>query len=80
VGSSAEGHRGLRIRVGVKAKRLRGKARKAGKGVYIRKAGKKSRFVYGVRKGRVSFVAVATRGASKNRKTLRAYLKLAGLR
>jgi hypothetical protein len=79
-GSSAQGHRGLRIRVGVKAKRLRGKARKFGKGLYIRKAGKRARFVYGVRKGRVSFVAVATRAATKKRKTLRAYLKLAGLR
>jgi hypothetical protein len=80
VGSSAQGHRGLRIRVGVKANRLRGKARKFGKGVYIRKAGKRARFVYGVRKGRVSFVAVATRSATKSRKQLRGYLKLAGLR
>jgi hypothetical protein len=80
VGSDAEGHRALRLRVGVKAKRVRGKARKFGKGVYIRKASKRARFVYGVRKGRVSFVAVATRAAAKNRKTLRAYLKIAGLR
>jgi hypothetical protein len=80
LGSSAEGHRGLRIRVGVKAKRLRGKARKFGKRVYIRKAGRRARFVYGVRKGRVSFVAVATRSATKSRKQLRAYLKIAGLR
>jgi hypothetical protein len=80
VGSNAEGHRGLRIRVGVKAKRLRGKARRFGKGTYVRKAGKRARFVYGVRKGRVSFVAVATRSATKSRKQLRGYLKLAGLR
>jgi hypothetical protein len=80
VGSNAQGHRALRIRVGVKAKRLRGQARKFGKGIYIRKAGKRARFVYGVRKGRVSFVAVATRSATKSRKRLRGYLKLAGLR
>jgi hypothetical protein len=80
VGSNAEGHRALRIRVGVKAKRLRGQARKLGKGIYVRKAGKRARFDYGVRKGRVSFVAVATRSATKSRKQLRGYLKLAGLR
>ena len=80
VGSNAQGHRALRIRVGVKAKRLRGQARRFSKGIYIRKAGKRARFVYGVRKGRVSFVAVATRSATKSRKQLRRYLKLAGLR
>jgi hypothetical protein len=80
IGSTSIGHRALRIRTGVKAKRLRGKARKFGKGLYVRKAGKRARFVYGVRKGRVSFVAVATRSATKSRRQLRRYLKLAGLR
>jgi hypothetical protein len=80
IGSTSIGHRALRIRAGVKAKRLRGKARKFGKGTYVRKAGKRARFVYGVRKGRVSFVAVATRSATTSGKQLRGYLKLAGLR
>jgi hypothetical protein len=80
IGSTSIGHRALRIRTGVKAKRLRGRARKFGKGTYVRNAGKRARFVYGVRKGRVSFVAVATRSATKSRKQLRGYLKVAGLR
>jgi hypothetical protein len=33
--------------------------------------------VYGVKKGHVRFVALATRAASKNRKTLRHYVRLA---
>ena len=80
VGSNAHGHRGLKIRVGLKAKRLRGKARRIGKRLFIRSRGRRARLVYGVRRGRVSFVAVATRTASKKRKTLRAYLRLARLR
>lgn len=39
--------------------------------------GPKARFVYGVRHGRVRFVAVATRAASKNRTVLRGNLKRA---
>jgi hypothetical protein len=46
----------------------------------VRRAGKRNRFVYGVRHGRVSFVGLATRTASKSRKRLRAYLKLGKLR
>jgi hypothetical protein len=80
IGSNSIGHRINRVRPGVRSTRLRGKARRVGKGLYVRKAGKRARFVYGVRKGRVSFVAVATRSATKSRKQLRGYLKLAGLR
>ena len=83
VGSNAFGHRGLRIRAGMRTtstKRLRGRARRIAKGLYLRRIGRRARFVYGTRRGRVRFVAVATRGASKNRKILRRYLKLAGLR
>ena len=36
--------------------------------------------VYKVRRGKVRFVALASRGVSKNRRTLRNYLRLAGLR
>jgi hypothetical protein len=56
---------------------LRGRARKLGGGLWIRDAGKRSRFVYGVRGGRISFVAVATRGAASSGATLRNYLRLA---
>jgi hypothetical protein len=80
IGSNAIGHRVLRIRPGVKSKRLKGKARRIGRGLYVRRAGKRARFFYVVRKGRVRVVGVATRGATKSGKKLRAYLKLAKLR
>jgi hypothetical protein len=50
-----------------------------GKGLLVRRAGPRARFVYGLRDGRVRFVAVATRAASKDRAVLRRYLKLAKL-
>jgi hypothetical protein len=80
IGSNAIGHRALRIRPGVRAKRLRGKARRIGKGLYVRRAGRRARYFYVVRRGRVRVVGVATRAASKSRRKLRAYLKLARLR
>ncbi len=54
--------------------------RRMGSGLFVRGAGPKARFVYGVRRGRVRFAAVATRAASKNRTALRRYVKLSGLR
>jgi hypothetical protein len=41
--------------------------------------GGSARYVYGVRGGRIRFVAVATRAASKNLSVLRRYLALAKL-
>jgi hypothetical protein len=58
--------------------RLPDGAPKLGKGLFVRRAGPKARFVYGVGNGRVGFMAVATRAASKNRAVLRQHLKLAG--
>ena len=55
-------------------------AHRIGNGLFVRGAGPKARFVYGVRNGRVRFMAVATRAASKNRTVLRRYLALAKLR
>jgi hypothetical protein len=52
-------------------------ARRVGRGLFVRSAGRRARFVYGVRRGQVRFVAVATRAASRNGKTLRSHLKLA---
>jgi hypothetical protein len=66
-----------RIRVGDDQSRLRGHARSLGKGLFVRNAGRRARFVYGVRKGHVRFVALATRAAAKNRATLRHYVRLA---
>jgi hypothetical protein len=66
-----------RVRVGDRASRLRRRARSLGRGLFVRNAGRRVRFVYGVRHGRVRFVGLATRAASKNRATLRHYLRLA---
>ena len=79
VGSNTRGSDLRRVRVGDPVQRLRGKARKIGKGLYVRGAGRKARFVYGVRGGQIRFVAVATRAASKNRAALRRHLALAKL-
>jgi hypothetical protein len=46
----------------------------------VRSAGGARRFVYGVRAGRVRWVAVATGTVARDRSRLRGYLKLAGLR
>jgi hypothetical protein len=60
-------------------KRLRGRTRRFGKRFRIRRAGS-SRIVYRVRKGKIRYVAVATKSVAKSPKRLRAYLRLAGLR
>jgi hypothetical protein len=49
-------------------------------GVVLRRAGGGKRYVYGLRRGRVRFVAVASRRVASSRKRLRAHLRLAGLR
>ena len=46
----------------------------------MRKARGGKRFVYKVSKGRVRYVGVASKTAAKSRKTLRAYLRLSGVR
>jgi hypothetical protein len=79
VGSNAKGSDLRRVRIGDPVSRLRGGARRFGAGLLVRNGGRGSRFVYGVRKGRIKFVAVATREAAKNRRTLRRNLRLAKL-
>ena len=54
-------------------------AHRIGTGLFVRSAGPRARYVYGVRNGRVRFRAVATRAASKNPPVLRPYLRLAKL-
>jgi hypothetical protein len=51
-----------------------------GGGVLTRPAGRGNYFVYGTRKGRVSFVALAAPRVASKRATLQKYLRLAGLR
>jgi hypothetical protein len=79
VATTGTGHRAARVATGMRSRRLRGKARSIGRGLYVRRAGR-GKFVYKVRRGKVRFVALASRGVSKNRRTLRNYLRLAGLR
>ncbi|HEX6653978.1 MAG TPA: hypothetical protein VF072_14625, partial [Thermoleophilaceae bacterium] len=79
-GTNAVNADAKRIRVGDPASRLSGHARSLGGGLFVRSAGPGKRFVYGARKGRVRFVGLATRVASKNRATLRRYVRLAKLR
>jgi hypothetical protein len=71
VGGTARGHRARGIGRG---------ARMDGRGLRVRRAGGGKRFVYGVRRGRVRFVAVTSKQVASSRKRLRAHLRLAGLR
>ena len=78
--STGTGHKAGRVGRGAKASRLRGRAKRFGRGFLVRRAGRGARVFYRVRRGRVRYVAVASRSAVKSRKSLRIYLRLAGLR
>ena len=80
MGTNAVNADAKRIRVGDAASRLRGQAPPLGGGLYVRGAGPRARFVYGVRGGASGSSGLATRAASKNRATLRHYVRLAKLR
>jgi microsomal dipeptidase-like Zn-dependent dipeptidase len=80
VASNARAQRAGKIGVGDAARRVSRRATRAARGLWTRPAGGGRRFVYGVRGGRVIFAAVATRAAAKNPRTLRRYVRLAGLR
>jgi hypothetical protein len=83
VASNARGHRarGIGRGVGIRsaAYGISGDP-PPNKRLVLRRAGGGKRFVYGVRRGRVRFVAVVSRGLAADRKRLRAHLRLAGLR
>ena len=76
VGSDALGHRARRVERGGRPPR---RAREFGRGVEILRAGRAT-YVYGVKNGRVAYLASASRSAAKTPKRLAAYLKIAGLR
>ena len=80
IATNASGYSAKRIRPGSRSRRLRGKARRLGKGLYVRRAGRRSRYVFTVRHGRVRTVGLATTSATKSARRLRRYLKLARLR
>jgi hypothetical protein len=71
------GNRGVRPGASVRAlRRAYSRRRALGRGLY--RANRRSPRVIGVRKGRVRFVAVASRSLLRNRRALRRYLRLAG--
>ncbi len=74
-GSTARGRHAGRIFVGSRASKVRRTSRSIGRGLYVRRAGKKSRFIYYVRRGRVRMVAVATRKLASSKRRLRAAVR-----
>jgi hypothetical protein len=80
VATNARGQRAARIGAGDPLRRLRARTTPFGRGVWTRPAGRGTTFVYGSRRGRVSFAAVATRAATRTPAILRRYLRLGGIR
>jgi hypothetical protein len=80
VASTAPGHRMRRVGPGAGRRllvRSFARARRLSSGIY--RAGPRSRRLFGVRRGRVRFVAVADRRLLGDRRALRRYLRRAGL-
>ena len=75
VASTGAEHTAFGVARGDRASRLRG-VRRLGRKLRVRDR----RFVYGVRRGKVRFVAVASKSLAGRPKRLRAYLRLAKLR
>jgi hypothetical protein len=71
VASTARQHRRRHIGRGASAKRLHTKKRR---GIVVRRASRRSWYVYGIRHGRVRYVALVAKGVKGRR-----YLRLAGL-
>jgi microsomal dipeptidase-like Zn-dependent dipeptidase len=79
IGSTLRKHRAAALRVGMPLADVRARLDPFG-AAYVRDAGNGRRFVYGVRGGRIAFVALASSGAGASPATLTRYLKRAGLR
>jgi microsomal dipeptidase-like Zn-dependent dipeptidase len=80
VATTAYNHQYDGVGPGDRAKRLRGKAKSSGSGLYVRRLKNGARIVYGVKGGKVRFVALAAAGVAKSRKELLTELRLARLR
>ncbi len=83
VSTTATGHGNRRVRVGSSSRRFLAaypRARRIGRGLY--RANPRSPRLFGIRRGRVRFIAVADRGllAPGKRRALRRHLAYAGLR
>jgi hypothetical protein len=80
VATTARGHRVGRIRPGTRAARVRRaypRRRRLGRGLV--RPSRRSLRLFGIRRGRVRFVGVATRRTLRSRRALRAYLRHAGV-
>jgi len=64
----------------MRVRRIRGRLKRVGRSLRVRRVAGGRKMVYGVRRGRIRFIALASRGASRNGRTLRRYVRLAGLR
>jgi hypothetical protein len=80
VTSVAPRHRVGGVGKGSASATLTGRARVFAPGILVQDAGAGRRYVFGVGAGRVRWTAVATSAATRGPATLRAYLRLAGLR
>ena len=80
VATNARAHRAGKIGVGDTVQRVSRRASRIARGLWTKPAGGGRRFVYGARGDNVWFVAVATRSAAKNPRTLKRYLRLGGVR
>ena len=79
IGSTLRKHRADGIRPGMPQRVLKKRADSVGHGTFVRAAGGGREFVYGARKGRVSFVGVVAPKLAKP-SVLRSYLRRAKLR
>ena len=81
IGSTAPGHKARNVGTGRSVRALRGLAKRFGTAdVLTRRLKGGARLVYGVRRGRVRYVAVAAPAVARTPARLRAYLRLAGFR
>jgi hypothetical protein len=78
VGSAVRRHRIDGVGAGAKASRIKG-ARSFGRGIRVRDAGSGRKYVFGVSRGRVRWVALAMPEATRSRAALRSYTRIAGL-
>ena len=78
--TTAARHGNRRIHPGTSVRRLRKaypRRRSAGRGIL--RANRRSPRLFGIRRGRVRYIAVTSRRTLGNRRTLRTYLRYAGL-
>ena len=81
IASDARTHRVGNVHPGSRASRIPAGAKRLGRGVYVKRAGVKSRrFVFGTKGGKVKFVGVASREVAKRKRTLKPFLRLGGFR